>query len=321
MVKEPIIIVGGEPNSVFLEILFKSIKSLNYKSPLIIIVSKKLLEQQMMKLGFSFRINTINKNFNQFSKLNNKKINLINVNYKFKNCFEEISDKSNKYIEESFAIALEIMQKNNFSKFINGPISKKHFLNGKTLGITEYLARITKKDNEIAMLIFNKELSVSPLTTHLALKDVHKHISKKKIYTHVELINDFYKKNFKKNPKIAITGLNPHCESNFKDCEEDTIIIPAIKNLKIRDFKVEGPFPADTVFSKEHLKKFDVIIGMYHDQVLTPMKALFGFNAINITLGLPFVRISPDHGPNSSMLGKNLSNPNSLIKALKFLNR
>ena len=115
--------------------------------------------------------------------------------------------------------------------------------------------------------------------------------------------------------------MNPHCESNFKDCEEDTIIIPAIKNLKIRDFKVEGPFPADTVFSKEHLKKFDVIIGMYHDQVLTPMKALFGFNAINITLGLPFVRISPDHGPNSSMLGKNLSNPNSLIKALKFLNR
>ena len=144
---------------------------------------------------------------------------------------------------------------------------------------------------------------------------------KKKICTHIELITEFYKINLKRKPKIAITGLNPHCESNFQDCEEDAIIIPAIKNLKARNFKVEGPFPADTIFSKEHLKNFDVIVGMYHDQVLTPMKALFGFDAINITLGLPFIRISPDHGPNTSMLGKNLSNPKSLIEALKFLDK
>ena len=171
------------------------------------------------------------------------------------------------------------------------------------------------------MLIFNKKLSVSPITTHLALKDVNKHISKKKINMHINLISKFYKKNFKKNPKIAITGLNPHCESNFKDCEEDKIIIPAIKSLKNKNSKIEGPFPADTIFMKDHLKKLDVIVGMYHDQVLTPMKALFGFHAINITLGLPFIRISPDHGPNSSMLGKNLSDPKSLIEALKFLDK
>ena len=80
-----------------------------------------------------------------------------------------------------------------------------------------------------------------------------------------------------------------------------------------------GPFAADTIFMREQSKNYDVIIGMYHDQVLTPLKSLFGFNAINITLGLPFVRVSPDHGPNSSMLGKNLSDPKSLIEALKFL--
>ena len=84
---------------------------------------------------------------------------------------------------------------------------------------------------------------------------------------------------------------------------------------------MSGPFAADTIFMNDHVKKFDVIIGMYHDQVLTPAKTLFGFNAINITLGLPFTRISPDHGPNSSMLGKNLSNPASLIEALKFLDK
>ena len=319
MGKEPIIIVSGEPNSVFLEIFFKSIKTYRYKSPLIIIASKKLVQHQMKKLGFNFEINTIDKNFIKFDKLNNKKINLINIEYKFNDCFEKISDKSNEYIKKSFDVGLKIIHQNKLSKFINGPISKKNFLKGKTLGITEYLAKKTKDNTNVAMLIFNKKFSVSPLTTHLALKDVYKNISKQKIYSHAKLINYFYKKKFNKKPKIAITGLNPHCESNFKNSEEESIIIPAIKYLKSKNIKIEGPFPADTIFIKEHLKNFDVVIGMYHDQVLSPMKALFGFDAINITLGLPFIRVSPDHGPNTSMLGKNLSNPKSLIKALKFL--
>ena len=98
-------------------------------------------------------------------------------------------------------------------------------------------------------------------------------------------------------------------------------ILPVINFLIKKRFNGKGPFAADTIFIDELSKKYDVIIGMYHDQVLTPAKTLFGFNAINITLGLPFIRISPDHGPNTSMLGKNLSNPQSLIEALKFLNK
>ena len=85
--------------------------------------------------------------------------------------------------------------------------------------------------------------------------------------------------------------------------------------------KVSGPYSADTIFLKENRKKFNVIVGMYHDQVLTPMKTLFEYDAINITLGLPFTRVSPDHGPNESMLGQNLSNPLSLIRAIKFLGK
>ena len=320
MGKEPIIIVGGEPNSVFLEIFFKSLKTNIYKSPLIIIISKKLLQHQMKRLDFNFEINDINKKLKDFSKLNNNKINLINVDYDFKQCFEKITSKSNKYINETFKTALNFIKQNDLSKLINGPVSKKYFLKGKTLGVTEYLANKTKS-NEVAMLIFNKNLSVSPLTTHLALKNVHKKITKKKIYTQVNLIKNFYKKRFNKLPRIAITGLNPHCESNFQNSEEDRIIIPAIKKLRLKNTKIDGPFPADTIFTKSLLKKYDVIIGMYHDQVLSPMKALFNFDAINITLGLPFTRISPDHGPNYSMLGKNLSDPKSLIQALKFLDK
>jgi 4-hydroxythreonine-4-phosphate dehydrogenase len=321
MNREPIIIVAGEPNSIFLEIFFKSLKTNKFNRPLIIIVSKKLLQDQMTKLGFFFKINSIHKNFNKFKELDNKKINLINVNFEFKKCFEEISTKSNVYIKESFKIALEILRKNKFSKFINGPISKKYFLKGKSLGVTEYLAKKTKNNNKVVMLIFNKKLSVSPITTHLALKNVHKYISKKRIYTHVKLITEFYKKRFNKTPKIAITGLNPHCESNFKNSEEDRYIKPAIRALIKKNYKVKGPFAADTIFMKEQAINYDVVIGMYHDQVLTPLKSIFGFDAINITLGLPFTRISPDHGPNYSMLGKNLSDPKSLIQALKFLDK
>ena len=320
MNKKPIIVVSGEPYSIFFEIFFKSKKKINLKRPIILIGSKKLLIKQMFKLKFNFGINLIPKVNIDFDLLDNKKINLIDVNFKFKKTFDKITTKSNSYINKSFEIALQILQKEKCAGLINGPISKKYFLKGKTLGVTEYLLKKTKVEN-VAMLIFSNDLSVSPITTHLALKNVHKYISKKNIYQHVKLITEFYKVKFNKKPKIAITGLNPHCESNFKDCEEDRIIIPAIKKLKTQNFTVEGPFPADTIFIKENLKKFDVIVGMYHDQVLAPMKSLLGFNAINITLGLPFVRISPDHGPNYKMLGKNLSNPQSLINALKFLDK
>ena len=296
MNREPILIVAGEPNSVFLEIFFKSIKNKKYKSPLIIIVSKKLLLKQMKLLGFNFKINLVNENHLSLKDLNNKKINLLDVNYHFKNTFEKISKNSNNYITECFNVALKILKKNKFSKMVNGPISKRTFLQERYLGVTEYLASKTGRKDKVAMLIYNPKLSVSP-------------------------INNFYLKVLKKTPKIAITGLNPHCESNFKTSEEKKIIIPAIKNLIKKKYNVSGPFAADTIFMNDHIKKFDVIIGMYHDQVLTPAKTLFGFNAINITLGLPFTRISPDHGPNSSMLGKNLSNPASLIEALKFLDK
>ena len=96
---------------------------------------------------------------------------------------------------------------------------------------------------------------------------------------------------------------------------------PAIKDLSKKGIKISGPFAADTIFLKNNRKNFDIILGMYHDQVLTPIKTLFEYDAINITLGLPIIRISPDHGPNEGMLGKNKSNPLSLLKAINFLDK
>ena len=104
-----------------------------------------------------------------------------------------------------------------------------------------------------------------------------------------------------------------------KTNEEKKHIIPLIKKLKKNKISINGPFSADTIFIENQIKKFDVIVGMYHDQVLGPIKALYNFEAINITLGLTFLRVSPDHGPNQKMFGKNLSDPESLLQAIKFL--
>ena len=272
----------------------------------------------MRKLNVNKKIRLID--FLNIEKYNfdNRKINLIDVKFDQKKPFKRISNKSNTYIEKSFEIAIQILKKKITNKFINGPISKKFFLKKKFLGITEYLAFKTKTKN-FAMLIYNKKLSVCPLTTHLPLKKVSKEISNNLIRNKVKLVDNFYKKYFKHRPKIAITGLNPHCESTDDFNEDDKIIKPTTKSLIKSNYRILGPFAADTIFLRKNRKKFNVIIGMYHDQVLTPIKTLFEYDAVNITLGLPFIRISPDHGPNESMLGKNKSNPKSLINALTFL--
>jgi len=321
---KPIIIVSGEPYSTFLEIFYKIFNSTfykNYKIPIILIGSKNIIEMQMKKMKYSCKINLIKEDEIKKIKLKNNKINLIDVKLNFKKPFGKITNKSFKYINECFNIGINIMKKKVGFALINGPISKKHFLQGKYNGITEYLSNKTCKKNEEVMLIYNKLLSVCPITTHIPLKNVSKQISSNKILKKIIKIDKFYKNNLKKVPKFAVTGLNPHCESNFKNSEEDKIIKPAIAKAQKKNLKVEGPFSADTLFIKNNLKKFDVVIGMYHDQVITPLKTLYNFNAINITLGLPFIRISPDHGTNNQMLGKKKSNPSSLKEALIFLKK
>ena len=314
----PIIIVAGEPNSIFFEIFFKALKTKKFKSPIILVASLNLLKLQMNKLGLKKKIKLINLPQLKNLKLNNRSINLINIKYNQNKPFEKLSSKSNTYINQSFELALKILKKKITNKFINGPISKKFFLRNKFLGITEYLAYKTKT-KRYAMLIYNKNLSVSPLTTHLPLKLVSKKINKNLVIEKVKIINNFFKDRTGKKPKIAITGLNPHCESIDRYNEDQKILRPAIKYLNKLKYKISGPFPADTIFLKKNRENFDVIIGMYHDQVLTPIKTLYEYDAINITLGLPFIRVSPDHGPNERMLGKKLSNPLSLIKAMQFL--
>jgi 4-hydroxythreonine-4-phosphate dehydrogenase len=314
---KPIIIVAGEPNSIFFELFFKVIKK-KINSPIILIASKKLITKQAKILKKKINFNITNE-FEIIKKKNNlKKINLIDIDFIQSSGFSKITTKSNHYIANCFDVAIKLLKNNVSNKFINGPISKKTFLKKKFNGITEYLANKTNT-KKFAMIIYNKNLSVCPLTTHLPIKYVSKKIDKSEIINKVKLIDSFWKKRFDKKVKIGATGLNPHCESIDSFNEDKKIILPTIKKLKKLKYNIEGPLPADTIFLKNNRKNFDLIIGMYHDQVLTPIKTLFEYDAINITIGLPFIRVSPDHGPNESMLGKNKSNYLSLFNSIKFL--
>ena len=314
-----ILVVLGEPYSTFTEILMRYFNSNNFKKSkkkIILIGSYKLFKKQIEVLKFRIKINLI-------KDLNSSKyelVNMINVDYKFKRIFAKISNRSNRYIEECFNLSLKIIKKNKIHALINGPVSKKHFLKKKFPGVTEYIAKKTNSKQPV-MLIYNKDLAVSPLTTHVPIKKVASFIKKKEIINNIIKIDNFYKSRLQKIPNIAVLGLNPHCETNHKISEEKREIIPAINFLKKKKFLVTGPIPADTFFLEKNIKKYDVVIGMYHDQVLSPIKTLFKFKAINITIGLPFIKITPDHGPNHEMLGSNKSDASSIFYALNFLNK
>ena len=314
---KPIIIVAGEPNSIFFELFFRVIKK-KIKSPIILIASKKLITKQAKILKKKISFNITNEIEVIKNKNNLEKINLINVDFKQSTAFSKITSKSNHYITKCFEIAIKLLKNNVSNKFINGPISKNTFLKKRFNGITEYLAHKTNT-KKFAMIIYNKTLSVCPLTTHVPIKYVSKTISELIIIHKVKLIDKFWKKKFSKKVKIGVTGLNPHCESIDNFNEDKKIILPTIKKLQKLKYNIDGPLPADTIFLKNNRKKFDLIIGMYHDQVLTPIKTLFEYDAINVTIGLPFIRVSPDHGPNEAMLGKNKSNYLSLLNSIKFL--
>ena len=318
---KPIAIIAGEPNSVSSEIIFKSwiLKRKYTHKPWFVIGNVKLLNLQKKKLKYQIKIKKINSNLN-LNELRDKVLPVYDIDYNQKNPFEKISSRSNKYILKSFDIAIKMAKNKKIIGFINCPISKETLFKKKYQGITEYLSKkVGKKGNE-TMLIYNKKLSVSPLTTHIPLSMVSKKLNKILIIKKVKVINDFYKKFFNTKPNFAVLGLNPHNFSQNSKSEEKLIISKAIKNIRKMKIKAIGPVPADTSFVIYKKNKINVIIGMYHDQVLTPFKALFNYDAINITLGLPFIRISPDHGTAHNILGKKIANPKSLIESIKFFN-
>ena len=318
--KNLICIISGEPNSINSEIIGKVLKMKKKfnRQNFFIIGNYKLIKKQFEQLKYNIKLKKITKiENNNFAKNNF----VLDVPLVFKNPFKVLIKNKRSYIMNCFKIAIDLAKKKKVAGFINCPINKFETFGLRTMGITEFLAKKEKVLGKEAMLIYNKSLSVSPITTHIKIKNVSKKITKKIIIDKSLTINNFYKKRFNIKPKIGILGLNPHNFEFRKESEESKTIIPAIKTLKKNKVFVYGPISGDTAFNNQSKKKYDVIIGMYHDQVLSPFKALYNFDAINVTLGLPYIRVSPDHGTGEGIIKKNLANPKSLVECIKFFSK
>jgi len=297
MKKKTVAIITSDPVSINYEIINKSQSFFNKKNKnnYLFIGSKKLLSQNL-------------------NNINNLKIENITWN------------KNNKkeYLIKSFEKFIDLYKLKKVHALINMPLNKGDFFQNTFPGVTEYISHKFKCSGKETMLLYNDLFSVSPLTTHSKIKNISKNIKIQKIISNYKNILKFYKKFIKiKNPLIGVLGLNPHnAVDMFCNSEEKNKIIPALQKIKKKYKKnIIGPISADISFIKREEKKINCLIGMYHDQVLTTFKYIHKFSAINITLGLPFLRVSPDHGTATDIIGKNKANPESFLYCLNFFEK
>ena len=315
-----ILIISGDPNSINSEIIYKTFKNLNTitRKKIYVISNFNLLNKQFKKLKYKIELTEV-KSINDSSS--SVKLKIINVPLNFKNPFKVTYLNASKFVINCLTIAHRIAINKNLKGIINCPIDKRLIVKTQKIGVTEFFASICniKKDSEV-MMIYNKKLSVVPITTHIKIKDISKKITYNLIKKKLITLNECYKKLFNKKPKIGVLGLNPHNAEYSKESEEVLQIIPSITKLRKKGLNIFGPLVSDTLFMEKY-KKFNVIVGMYHDQVLSPFKSLFHFNAINITLGLNYIRVSPDHGPGIDIADKKKANFLSLLQCVKFISK
>jgi 4-hydroxythreonine-4-phosphate dehydrogenase len=204
---------------------------------------------------------------------------------------------------------------------VTAPIEKAKLLEQgfAFAGHTEYLAKLTGTPRAVMMLA-GAGLRVVPLTIHLPIAEVARAISKDLIVETAEIVLAALTRDFLiQSPCLAVSGLNPHAgEAGKLGREEIEIIRPALEVLRDRGHRVEGPFPADTMFHAEARSRYDAALCMFHDQALIPLKALAFWEGVNVTLGLPIVRTSPDHGTAPDIAGQNRADPRSMIAAIRM---
>ena len=314
-------ITMGEPAGISSEITLKIWKNHRNKiEPFIFFGDPIHLLKTSSKLKFKIPIkiiNEINECFKVFK--NYLPVYKIKLNQKVK--FGYPSIKNVNKILTSIDEVVKFAFKKKISCIVTNPIEKniiekkRKFFDGHTF----YIAKLLDVKKPV-MLLTSPKISVVPITQHLSLKKALKSINKNIIVSTTKITDKYFKIFFgKKVPKIAIASLNPHAgEGGIFGNEEKKIIIPAIKTIKKKNINVFGPYPADTIFIKKFSKKFDVIICMYHDQATIPLKIIDFENGVNVTLGLPIIRTSPDHGTALDIAGKGIASEKSLYASIKM---
>ena len=288
--KKILVSVGdlGGINSYLIYNIAKKYKNINFD----LSVSEKIFYGVLKKFKIEKRLKNL---FFDFPEVDFKSLD-----------FGKPSKKSTQLsiISLDFSIQKIKKRKNKYAGLLTMPICKEEvgkFIKGFE-GHTEYLEE--KFDRKLSMLLYSQKISVLPLTRHIKLENVEKEIFKSEIKKQIKNVFDFYENFLNKKPNILFLCINPHCSDGKLLGLSDNRLKKIVLDLKKEFPKIDGPVSSDSAFNKDNLKKYDIFVGAYHDQVLIPFKMLSFNDGVNITLGLDFLRVSPDHGPAYDLAGK-----------------
>ncbi len=317
-----IIYSPGEPAGIGPDLIIQLATSKsweNFKIPIITIGDPILFIERSKKLKKKLKVLELD-SLNSIQKNKRSLIQVLKVSKCMNTSAGKLSKSNAQYVLDVLDYSIKETIKNKKTALVTGPLNKETIIsiNKNFTGHTEYIHKITKSDGVLMMLASNK-LRVALATTHIPLKNVPRKITKSLIVKKVKILDRDLRNKFKiKNPKIKVLGLNPHAGENGKIGKEELEHIkPAVNELRKRNINVSMPISADTAFSQKVLNETDAYLGMYHDQVLPVLKALSFGKSINITLGVPIIRTSVDHGVALDIAGTNKSDISSLSLAIK----
>ena len=310
----------GDPAGISAEITIKSwlLRRTKYIPPFIFFGSNKLLLKRAREMGLNIETKIIQdfQNFEPDYFLKFIPVYDIPIFDEKLGLYEEKNDSA---VIESILHTIDFIKNNKINAIVTNPVNKNSLKHNERQysGQTELFADIFNSKQQV-MLLTSDEMRVVPLTRHIPISLIPSSINKKLIIDTTIVGIESLKKYFNiTKPKVAITGLNPHAGDNgLIGSEEIEIITPAVEYLQKQSYSVSGPLSADSLFHDSSIRKYDLIVCMYHDQALIPIKARSLYSAVNVTLGLDIIRTSPDHGTGYDIANKFVANEASLIEAL-----
>jgi 4-hydroxythreonine-4-phosphate dehydrogenase len=310
----PIVITCGDPSGVGPEVAVSAWKALRDEIPLCILTDPKFLPKDINTKIIDKPPITSDIERNSLTVIRHKFVE------------HQVPGTPNPRNAEAIIKVIErgvqFVKNGQCSAICTMPISKSILKDGANFpfpGHTEYLAHLDGRKT-YGMMLVNKYLKVVPATIHIPVRDITKYLNAELIEQTIKTTHQELTRRFSiSNPSIWISGLNPHAgERGTIGDEEQEFIIPIINKLRLKGFNLKGPVSADTMFYGKKRRNFDAAVCMYHDQALIPIKTLDFHSSVNLTIGLSFIRTSPDHGTAFDIAGKNLANPTSTIEAIKL---
>jgi len=316
--QKPLVITTGEPAGIGPEILLKAwqARRMHHLPPFFVLHDPDFLQQIRPDIPL-----TVIKKPAEALDVFHEALPVYPVSLAQKVTPGRLNPANAKAVIKSIETAVMFCRNGDTAGMVTLPVHKANlYESGLTYqGHTEFIADLCGQPNRPVMMLIAQDLKVVPLTIHVPLKEVPTSLTQDFIIRKVRIIHEALHSDFKMtNPRIAVCGLNPHAgEDGTIGTEDRDMIAPALAVLQKENIQAGGPYPADTLFHEEARKNYEVAVGMYHDQVLIPVKTLDFYGGVNITLGLRIVRTSPDHGTALDIAGRGIARADSLCAALQ----